>query len=236
VIRRIAKYLTRPFRKSVFEKFLGNIRVQLQNLQGMFGEDQLVRLLPWIASGFNSPAPNIVKWHVMKKWGGRGTWIETGTYLGETTLFLADVGKFVISLEPADQLYQDACLKFASAKNIHIVHGTSESSLASCVDNLEPSKKEDLTFWLDGHYSAGLTYLGEQECPVLFELETIGASADFTKPLTILIDDVRGFSRTGELNQGFPSLSFLANWADSRRLYWVIEHDIFIMTNREVQD
>lgn len=232
MLREIIKFLVEPFRQSIFEKFLVKTQVQLKLLQDKFGDDQVTRLLPWFSSGFNSPAPNLVKWHVMQKWGGRSTWIETGTYLGETTSHLSSISKFVISIEPADQLFNNAQVKFASNESVRVVHGTSEGSLQNILVDLESSKQEDLTFWVDGHYSAGMTYLGELECPVLSELETIRAIVDFTKPLTILIDDVRSFSRTGEINVGYPSLSFLVEWADSTDLYWVIEHDIFIMTNR----
>ena len=232
MIRQIVKYLLSPFRKSKFDKFLQSYKEELRNIGHVFGEDQTLRLLPWAINGFDSPSPNIVKWNVMRKWGGTGTWVETGTYLGETTYFLSSFSQHVESLEPADKLYLEAKQKFQEIANINIIHGTSESSLKDCLENLNSAQKLDLSFWLDGHYSAGVTYLGDSECPVLDELETIGVSTDFSKPLTILIDDVRGFSRTGELKDGYPSLTYLVEWADSMNLYWVIEHDIFIMTNR----
>ena len=199
-----------------------------------FGEEQTLRLLPWIKSGFNSPSPNVVKWHVMSKWGGTGTWIETGTYLGETTQYLSRISKYVVSLEPANKLYAEAQIKLRELKNVRIIHGSSESSIKGCLENLDYSQKQDLNFWLDGHYSVGETYIGDHKSPILYELEVIGATVDFSKSLTILIDDVRGFSRTGELKGGYPSLTYLVEWADSRNLYWVIEHDIFVMTNRVI--
>ena len=196
------------------------------------GEEQTLRLLPWIQSGFDSPAPNIVKWQVMSKWGGNGTWIETGTYLGETTRYLSRISKYVVSLEPADQLYVEATINLKDLENVKLVHGSSETSIKGCLENLDDSQKLDLNFWLDGHYSAGFTYLGESKSPVLYELEVIGTTVDFSKSLTILIDDVRGFSSTGGLQDGYPSLTFLVEWADMKKLRWTIEHDIFIMTNR----
>jgi hypothetical protein len=108
MVRKFVKFILSPFIQVTFEKFFLNCRRQFRILYLNFGEEQTLRLLPWIKSGFDSPSPNIVKWHVMKKWGGCGTWIETGTYLGETTRFLSTFSKYIVSLEPADKLYSEA--------------------------------------------------------------------------------------------------------------------------------
>ena len=50
-------------------------------------------------------------------------------------------------------------------------------------------------FWLDGHYSGGITALGNKECPVLEELETILKSHI---QHVILIDDARLFNGTND--------------------------------------
>ena len=39
---------------------------------------------------------------------------------------------------------------------------------------LLPNLSGDINFWLDGHYSSGLTFKGDQECPIKDELDQIG--------------------------------------------------------------
>jgi hypothetical protein len=43
---------------------------------------EIFKLLIWQTNGFRSPAPNIVKWRVLKRYGGKETWIELDTYTG----------------------------------------------------------------------------------------------------------------------------------------------------------
>ena len=200
-----------------------------------YGVSQPSRLSQWADNDFKSPAPNIVKWKVMKRWGGRETWIETGTYVGETTSQLSKESKFVISLEPEPTLYENAKQKFRNSKNILLLNGTSELKLREAVFLARQRNPVDISFWLDGHFSEGLTFLGEFECPVIIELQVIAEVLSNEQPLTILIDDVRCFSRTNEVVRGYPSLSYLVEFADKHNLFWVIEHDIFVMSNRVKQ-
>lgn len=55
----------------------------------------VVAVVNWLKRGFASPAPQFVKWLVLEKWGGKHTWVETGTYKGETTAHLARFSKMV---------------------------------------------------------------------------------------------------------------------------------------------
>ena len=59
-------------------------------------------------------------------------------------------------------------------------------------------------FWLDGHYSGGITAKAEKECPVPEELETILKSS---LPHVILIDDARLFNGT----QDYPTIEEIKN-------------------------
>ena len=56
--------------------------------------------------------------------------------------------------------------------------------------------EEPCLFWLDGHYSEGITAKGEKETPILEELKHI-----FNHPIEdniILIDDARCFTGYGD--------------------------------------
>jgi hypothetical protein len=232
-MRNFFTYLLKPFLLKIrFWTFLIKALGEISQIKKRTGAEQVVRGLGWIQRDFGSPAPNFVKWSVLKRWGSDATWIETGTYLGETTEFISKFAKKVVSIEPASELVGLARKKFSRQSNVSIAEGTSEEVLELTLSNLDEINKQDINFWLDGHYSEGITYLGDVECPVPEELSII---KDFIKPsykVTILIDDVRSFSPTGETISGYPSLSYLVSWADENQLFWTIEHDIFIMTNR----
>jgi predicted O-methyltransferase YrrM len=75
-------------------------------------------LLKWSRNGWAAPAPAVVKREVLLRYGIQSAvWIETGTYLGETSSFLAKNmnSKQVYSLEPSPELFEFAVKKW---KNI----------------------------------------------------------------------------------------------------------------------
>src|SRR5258708_6575376 len=53
-------------------------------------------------------------------------WIETGTYLGDTTSVLSKVAKIVYSIEPEPTLFSKAEQRFSNARNVKIIKGLSE--------------------------------------------------------------------------------------------------------------
>jgi hypothetical protein len=65
----------------------------------------------WITEGCPSPAPHVVKLYIVLSYCRRFAlrrFIETGTYLGETTEWMARTGIEVVSIELADHLYERA--------------------------------------------------------------------------------------------------------------------------------
>src|ERR1700676_2226274 len=55
----------------------------------------------WETREFAAPSPGIIKRSCVLRSGLRdATWVETGTYLGETTRKLAQIGKMVYSIKP----------------------------------------------------------------------------------------------------------------------------------------
>lgn len=67
-------------------------------------------------------------------------------------------------------------------------------------DVLELVREERCLFWLDAHYSRGDTARGEEETPILKELELIGAHP--VRGHLLLIDDARCFG----VDEGYPSI------------------------------
>ena len=188
----------------------------------------------WINRSFASPAPNYVKRRVLNRLGSKDTWIETGTYLGDTSEFLAARVSRVYSIEPSLELFERARIRFAAFPNVTLINDLSEKALPDLISSLNPSECNDISFWLDGHFSSGITHKGPVETPVLEELTAIKSNIDKFRNISIFIDDVRLFhTRNGE-ESGYPSLNALTDWANSLGLFWTIEHDIFIAANNNI--
>lgn len=197
----------------------------LSNLNTSIGS-RLRERYQWRKRGFDMPAPQGVKWAVLRRYGfARGDWIETGTYLGDTTAVLARDARHVWSIEPEPTLARKASARFANTTQVTIVHGTSEDRLG---DVLDAVNGEPVSFWLDGHYSAGVTFQGETDTPIRQELELIEKRLSGWKSVAVLVDDVRCFDPTNPLFVNYPPREWLVDWAVRNDLSWTIEHDIFI--------
>lgn len=120
--------------------------------------------------------------------------------------------------------------RFRNVSKINTLKGTSEETFPE----LLPRLSGDINFWLDGHYSGGITFKGDSDCPVAAELEQIEKNLDRFDRVSVLIDDVRCFppSQTSALDESdYPPLDSLVDWARRNKFSWQIEHDIFIAKN-----
>ena len=179
----------------------------------------------WKKRGFLENSPQLVKENVFLKYGIKNAaWIETGTYLGTTTKYLSNLFPHVYSIEPEPMLYASACKRF-EGKNVTLFNEVSENVFPS----LLPKLTGNINFWLDGHYSAGITFKGVKDCPVEDELSAIENNFSNFDKLSILIDDVRCFLPSNVDYSDYPSIDYLVDWARRMNLCWRIEHDIFIM-------
>jgi len=171
------------------------------------------------------PPPTSVKWAVLHRFGrATDTWIETGTYLGDTTDFLARKAKHVYSIEPDPHLARRAKERFRSRSNITIIEGLSEVYIGDLLDSVSGP----LSLWLDGHYSSGLTFRGPIDTPIRQELDAIAQRIHRLDLVTVCIDDVRCFDPRDPNYTSYPNRSWLVQWADRCGMDWTIEHDIFI--------
>ena len=183
----------------------------------------------WEKSGYAVPAPVKVKWAVLHRHGTPGAnWIETGTYQGETTAFLARRAQMVHSIEPEPTLAAQARERFRNHDNVAIIEALSEEAL----DGLMSSIDGCLSLWLDGHYSAGITYQGPQDTPIREELAAVERHLGRFPTITVLVDDVRCFDPSNPGYSQYPTRTWLVEWADRNGLTWTIEHDIFVATRR----
>lgn len=182
----------------------------------------------WADRQFAPPSPAFVKQKVLLRNGLRSAiWIETGTFMGDTTNVLSKVAKMVYSIEPEPTLFSKAEEKFRNTSNVKIIRGLSEEILPKLLTTLSG----DICFWLDGHYSAGGTFKGPQETPILDELDAIGRNIANMGNIVVMVDDIRLFDPGNPEFSAYPSVDFLVDWARKQNLTWYIEHDIFIAKN-----
>ena len=118
--------------------------------------------------------------------------VETGTYKGDTLFSLQNCFDKLYSIELDQKLYEKAKERFADAKKIKIIQGDSSKILPVLLSEIN----EKTLFWLDAHYSGGVTARGEKETPVREELEAIANHR--IKDHVILIDDARAFGRSDD--------------------------------------
>lgn len=73
--------------------------------------------------------------------------------------------------------------------------------------------KEPAIFWLDGHYSGGVTAKGDKFCPIYEELEAI-LDSNFNH--IIIIDDLRSFVGQDD----YPTISELREFVSVRKSHY----------------
>ena len=155
-------------------------------------------LKSWEKSGRFGP-PHIVKQRMVlehAKIFRTDTLIETGTYLGDMVYAMKDRFKDIYSIELSEDLYNRAKLAFKRYSHVHLLQGDSAEVLPGILDNVS----ERCLFWLDGHYSAGITALGNMRSPVKMEIEAILGHS--VRDHVILIDDAICFDGS----HGYPTL------------------------------
>jgi len=135
---------------------------------------------------------------------GIDTFIETGTYMGGTTKWASTQFKEVYTIELSDVLYNQVKDELLSKGNIVPYLGDSRDVLPKVLKNI----KGNILFWLDGHYSGGITAGEDNPCPLLQELEIILSRNNDD---IILIDDARLF--LGE--NGWPPIIEIYKKIDS---------------------
>lgn len=144
----------------------------------------------WALKNKPVPAPHFVKQVIIQDFQKKyllDTLIETGTYFGDMLYAQANVFKTLYSIELDHTLFSQAQNRFNNFSHIHIYEGDSSSLLPIIIKKLTRSS----LFWLDGHYSGGLTAKGKKECPIFAELRSIAQSK---YDHIILIDDARCFT------------------------------------------
>jgi len=131
------------------------------------------------------PPRDFIRW--LRDRAGARSFIESGTFRGETASWAADLFQEVITIELSPEIHRQTSARLASKSNISFRLGHTKAVLAS----LLPQLRQPAIFWLDAHWSGLDTAGREEECPLLEELALLNAAS---VNHCILIEDARLFT------------------------------------------
>ncbi|MHC4250743.1 MAG: O-methyltransferase [Planctomycetota bacterium] len=160
---------------------------------------QAGELAKWEAAGRPVPPPAFAKHRVIREYAvrsGARALVETGTFYGQTTFALRSDFDRIDTIELSEDLFRKARKRLAGWRHIRAWHGDSATVLPEVLATFD----EPAVFWLDAHYSEGVTARGESDTPIVRELELILAHP--VAGHVLLIDDARCFVGEG----GYPTL------------------------------
>jgi hypothetical protein len=158
-----------------------------------------LRFLIWTKRGRRGPVPHMAKQRIVKAYAiryGLETFVETGTYLGDMIWAVRRTFREIHSVELDPSLYSRAVMRFRRYRHVHLHQGDSAQVLAEIVARLPGPT----LFWLDGHYSGGITAKGDLQTPVKRELQHVFGNRRHQH--VALIDDARDFTGSGD----YPSI------------------------------
>jgi hypothetical protein len=164
----------------------------------------------WRGDGWFVPVPHFVRRAMLVSHAraiDAGIFVETGTYKGGTTWCLLGTFRRMVTIEVVAELASLAKERFRGHPEVMVIEGDSATVLPDVCRTLD----EPCLFYLDGHYSGGITGMGETECPVIEELRVIFTLTRV--PFRIVIDDARLFGS----NPAYPSIQTLADFVNSHR-------------------
>ena len=149
---------------------------------------------------------------------GCDTFVETGTYYGDTTRLIAPHARRVFTIEISPTHYHIAKRTIHSDK-VNILFGDSGVML----ERLIPTLNTRTFFFLDAHPTNTATMIDSViRVPILKELETLAAC-----PMTasIVIDDAISFGR----DEGYPSREAITAFAETNGFHFAASHNMFLM-------
>lgn len=145
----------------------------------------------WYRRGRTAPSPHLVKQRLLHDLAleySLGHLVETGTYMGTMVAAMKTHFSRIDSVELDPYLARRASKRFANFHYVHIHQGNSESLLPSILATVT----HPALFWLDAHFSGGITARADRETPIETELRLI-LQHGFADRHVIVIDDARLF-------------------------------------------
>lgn len=136
-------------------------------------------------------------------------YIETGTYLGNGIKRVLDEYNKIYSIELSQKWYDYNVEQFKTNENVKMFFGDSKKVLPQLLNDI----KEPVTIYLDAHYSGSFTEFGEEETPLLKELEFL-KNREYDD--IIIIDDCRLLGKSGTAGTDghhiYPTMEY--DWTD----------------------
>ena len=149
--------------------------------------------------------------------------IESGTWMGDTTRLASSLFEKVYTIEIDVPLYNRAEALFKEVSNTSVMYGDTIDILSTIL-RLEPRNS---LFWLDCHNSGPGTSVGKIDFPVLQECSII--DKHFTGNLgLVLIDDVRlfGVGHSVQIDDSLITLTIdkILNTFENKEIidYWLM--------------
>lgn len=110
------------------------------------------------------------------------TYVETGTYRGHTIEDVINKYDVIHSIELSKKWFSYCATKFSKYGHVNLWLGDSRKALPIVLETID----EPAVIFLDAHYSGGTTARGNNDTPLLDELEIVNQRA---YPDIIIIDD-----------------------------------------------
>ena len=156
-------------------------------------------------------------------------YIETGTYLGNGIKQVLNTYEHIHSIELLEKWYEYNVKQFENNKNVHMYLGDSKKILPEVLNSINAP----VTIYLDAHYSGKLTAFGDEETPLLYELEIL-KKRDYDD--IIIIDDCRLLGKKGECGAGpdhpiYPTMAY--DWSEitESKIISVMKQDYILLKN-----
>jgi hypothetical protein len=202
----------------MFKKIKRIFKLLLPNsiLQVLEENSKKKKIQEWIDKGKYIPPPDVVKQDIICNYQKKYNYsvlIETGTYKGDMVYSQKSSFKKIISIELGLDLFENAKKRFEKDKSITIYQGDSGDILPKILKEIQ----EPAIFWLDGHYSGGITAKGNKICPIFEEIDAIFGGMNYNHIL--LIDDARDFNGFGD----YPTVEKLTNYILSKNKDYIVE-------------
>ena len=133
-------------------------------------------------------------------------YIETGAYFGHGIKTVLDRYEVIHSIELSEKWYKYNVEIFKNHKSVNMYLGDSKKILPDLLSKLN----EPVTVYLDAHYSGAPTSFGDEETPLLFELEVL---KNRKYDDIIIVDDCRLLGKSGtcgvsDTDAVYPTMNF----------------------------
>ncbi|MBI2196495.1 hypothetical protein HYU45_02665 [Candidatus Daviesbacteria bacterium] len=190
---------------------------------------QIIRTIDWHLKKERPNTPHLIKQHTIKSY--QKTYktpicIETGTYLGMMVKAVKNNFSKIYTIELDKKLFKNAKRKFAHLKQVKVINGDSSKILPRLLKKIN----QPALFWLDAHYSKGITAKGSKNTPIAAELTFI-LNHKITNHV-ILIDDADVFNGKND----YPPLKFLRSLISKNypNLFFKVKDNIIRITPKHL--